>query len=132
MEMYVLKRELLIKKIIEESIHRGDSRFMKEAIFNSMDKLKVNAHQFDGYLSCVNTVQNYYQTNMDLLNIANSKELFYKNGRIYTKVLDSPSTKYTDNSYVSNSLIANGCIIEGTVENCIICRDVHVKKRCDH
>ena len=127
MEMYVMKRELLIK-IIEESVHRGDSRFMKEAIFNTMDKLKVNAYPFDGYLSCVSTIQNFYQTNMDLLNIANCNELFYENGRIFTKVLDSPSTKYSDNSYVSNSLIANGCIIEGTVENCIICRDVHVKK----
>lgn len=127
MEMYIMKRELLIR-IIEESIHRGDSRFLKEAIFNRMDALKVKAYPFDGYLSCINTIQNYYQTNMDMLSIPNSKELFYSNGRIFTKVHDSPSTKYTDSSYVSNSLVANGCIIEGTVENCILSRGVHVKK----
>ncbi len=127
MEMYIMKRDLLIK-IIEESIHRGDARFLKEAIFNRLEGLKVKAYQFEGYLGCINSLQNYYQTNMDMLSVTNSQELFYKNGRIFTKVHDSPSTKYTDSSYVSNSLIANGCIIEGTVENCIICRDVHVKK----
>ncbi len=127
MEMYVLKRDLLIK-IIEEAVHRGEARFLKEAIFTRFDDLRIKGYAFDGYLACINSTQNYYLTNMDLLNVNYSKELFHNNGRIYTKVMDAPSTKYADNSYVSNSLIANGCIIEGTVENSILCRDVHVKK----
>lgn len=127
MEMYVLKRELLIK-IVEDAIHRGDARFVKEALFNRMESLKVGGYPFKGYLSCVNSIQNYYLTNMDLLDISHSKDLFYEHGLIYTKVFDSPSTQYADSSYVSNSLVANGCIIEGTVEDSVLCRDVQIKK----
>ena len=65
---------------------------------------------------------------MALLNREIFTDLFKSNGRIYTKVKDEPSTKYTDTSCVTNSILANGSIIEGTVENSIIFRKVHVKK----
>ncbi len=127
MEMYVIKRELLIR-MIEDSVQRGDARFLKEAIFNRIGTLDIKGYRFHGYLSCVNSIQNYFETNMDLLNVNTSKDLFSTNGRIYTKVMDAHSVQYLDDSYVVNSLVANGTIIEGTVENSVICRDVHIKK----
>lgn len=127
LEMYVMEREKLIE-IIEKSVQHGDANFLKEAIINRMGELKVKGYPFKGYLSCVNSIENYYNTNKDLLSIANANDLFGRNGKIYTKVMDAPSTKYTDKSCVMNSLIANGCIIEGTVENSVIFRGVHVKK----
>lgn len=127
MEMYVIKRDLLIR-IIEDAVQRGDARYLKEAIYNRVGSLEMKSYRFHGYLSCVNSVQNYFETNMDLLNVRVSKDLFSTNGRIYTKVMDAHSTQYTDDSYVVNSLVANGTIIEGTVENSVICRDVHIKK----
>jgi len=33
-----------------------------------------------------------------------------------------------EGSKVKNSLLADGCVIEGTVENCIIFRNVHIGK----
>ncbi|SCZ78859.1 glucose-1-phosphate adenylyltransferase subunit GlgD [Acidaminobacter hydrogenoformans] len=127
MEMYVMKRDRLIK-IIESAIQRGDARFLKEAIFQRLPELKVGAYRFNGYLSCIQTINNYFETNMELLNTQLCEELFGKNGPIYTKVMDAPSTYYSEDSYVSNSLVANGCIIEGKVENSIIHRDVRIKK----
>lgn len=127
LEMYVLKRELLIK-IIEESIQKGDARFLKEGIMNRLSSFDVKGWRFGGYLGCINNTPNYFQTNMDLLNEDAWHELFNKNGKIFTKVMDAPSTYYSEDSFISNSMIANGCIIEGTVENSIICRDVHIKK----
>lgn len=127
MEMYVMKRELLVK-IVEDAIFTGEHRYLKESILSLVGKLSIKGYGFKGYLSCVNSIQNYYNTNMDMLTIANAQDLFNNYGKIYTKVMDAPSTKYTEHSYVNNSLIANGCIIEGTVENSILCRDVHVKK----
>lgn len=127
MEMYLMKRELLIK-IIEESVFKGDARYLKEAVFNRLTQFEVRGYQFKGYLSCVNTVENYFLSNMDLLNEDRYREVFIDNGRISTKVMDAPSTYYSEDSFISNSIIANGCIIEGTVENSIICRDVHIKK----
>lgn len=127
LEMYVMKRELLIK-MIESAIQKGEAHFLKEVIFNRMPLLKVIGFRFQGYLGCINSSVNYFKTNMDLLDPNASRELFNANGKIHTKIMDAPSTQYTEESYVSNSLIANGCIIEGTVENSILCRDVHVKK----
>lgn len=127
MEIYVLKRELLIK-LIEDAVQRGDARYLKECLFNRFSDLEVKGWRHGGYLSAINSTSNYFQTNMDLLCEDKWHELFNENGKIYTKVMDAPSTYYSEDSFISNALIANGCIIEGTVENSIICRDVHIKK----
>ena len=127
MEMYIMKKELLIK-MIEESVATGSVSYLKEAIQNNISNYHVNGYRFDGYLSCINSIENYYKASMDLIDVDIARELFYKNGYIYTRTQDEPPTKYTETSCVSNSVLANGCIIEGRVDNCIIGRGVIVKK----
>lgn len=126
-EMYMMKKELLTD-IIEEGIHMGDGDYLKQVLFNRIQELHVNAYGFDGYMACINSIENYFQANMDLLKPEVSRDLFFKHGLIYTKVKDEPPTKYSDTACVTNSLVANGCVIEGTVENSIVGRGVHVKK----
>jgi len=65
---------------------------------------------------------------MQLLDMDISRELFFKNGLIYTKVKDEPPTKYKENARIINSLVANGCTIDGLVENSILFRSVKIKK----
>ncbi len=127
MEMYIMKKELLIQ-IIENSIAMGDHGYLKNAIYHNMNHLNVNSYLFDGYLACINSIENYYKTSMELLNPNVYQELFYKNGYIYTKTKDAPPTKYKEDSKVINSIVANGCIIEGIVENSIIARGVKIEK----
>ncbi|WP_432404385.1 glucose-1-phosphate adenylyltransferase subunit GlgD [Wukongibacter sp. M2B1] len=127
METYIMKKGLLLE-IIKNSIATGSSQYLKQAILQSISKLNVNAYPFNGYLSCVNSIQNYYRTNMELLDIEVSQELFHKNGLIYTKVKNEPPTEYTDSARITNSLVANGCIIEGVVENSIIGRGVKIER----
>lgn len=127
MEMCILKKSLFIE-IIENSISRGDAMHLKEAILKQARKLNVKGYAFDGYLGCVNSIENYYRVNMDMLDIDISKELFYKNGYIYTNVKDEPPTRYTETANVTDSIIANGCIIEGTVQRSIISRGVKIGK----
>jgi len=64
---------------------------------------------------------------MNLLIPEVRRELFYKNGLIYTKIKDEPPARYLQGSSIQNSLVANGCIVEGTVENCILFRGVKIK-----
>jgi glucose-1-phosphate adenylyltransferase len=127
MEMYILKKDLFIE-IIEDSISKGETMFMKAAMHQLVRKLNVNGFAFDGYLGCVNSIENYYRINMELLNVDISKELFYKNGYIYTNVKDEPPTKYTETADVSNSMVASGCIIEGEVERSVLSRRVKIGK----
>jgi len=127
MEMYLMKRSLLIE-LIEEAIHDGDVDYLKQAVFNQLGKRNVKGFAFDGHLACVNSLDNYYKANLDFLDLEIHKEMFVEHNLIYTKIKDEASTFYSDNSYVSNSLISSGCIIEGTVENSILSRGVHVEK----
>lgn len=125
MEMYIMKKELFIN-IVQESVKTGLYKKVKEYIQTNIDDLKVGTYEFNGYLACVDSVNNYYDANMDLLNVEINKELFYSTNRIYTRVKDEPPTQYSANAKVQNSMIANGCHIEGTVRNSLIFRKVTV------
>lgn len=127
MDMYLLQRDLLVD-IIEECISKGEDILLKEAINRKVSSLKVNSFCFDGYLGCINSVENYYRINMQLLETDILKELFYKSGYIYTKVSDEPSTKYNENALVNNAMIANGCRIDGIVDGSILARGVSIGK----
>jgi glucose-1-phosphate adenylyltransferase len=130
MEMFIMKKEVLINLTLE-CIKSGYYSSIKEAIYKKLGNLKVNAYEFKGYLSCINSAEVYYKTSLDLLNLNINNELFFSNGLIYTKSQDEPPTKYSNSSKVSNSLIANGCIIDGHIENSVIFRRVKIHESAE-
>ena len=65
---------------------------------------------------------------MSILDINIYKQLFLNRKPIFTKVKDEPPTNFSTEASVHQSLIANGCVIDGTVENSILFRGVHVHK----
>lgn len=127
MEMYIMKTNLFIN-IINESITNGLYRKIKDYIKNNLNSLKVIGSEFKGYLSCINSVNAYFNSNMDLLDEKINSEIFYSDRPIYTKVKDEGPTKYSNSSNISNSIVANGSYIEGEVSNCIIGRRVHIRE----
>ena len=127
MEMFIMKKDLLIS-LIHKCIQSGSYSTIKDAIYKNLKNLKVTGYGFKGYLHCVNSISSYYKANMDMLNLKTTKELFFSNGPIYTKIKDEPPTKYSEEGNVKNSIIADGCIIEGIIENSIISRGVTVRK----
>lgn len=127
MEMYIMRKEVFID-IVMESISKGKSFYMNEAINNSIQDLKVNGFEHKGYLKCINSIESYYEANMDLLNPEVAREIFHSERRILTKIKDESPTFYGEEAKVSNSYIANGCIIEGEVHDSIIFRRVNIEK----
>ena len=63
--------------------------------------------------------------NMDLLDYNVRQELF-KKSPVYTKTRDDVPAVYREGNNVKNSLVADGCVIEGSVENCVLFRGVHI------
>ncbi|NMM65790.1 glucose-1-phosphate adenylyltransferase subunit GlgD [Clostridium sp. P21] len=127
MDVILMKKDLLLNflyELAQSDIYEN----LYECIYVNIHKYNVNPYEFQGYVTSVNSINQYYHANMDILNPKVLHELFYNNGFIYTKPKNEPSTKYVKNSLVSNSLIANGCIIEGTVKNSIVSRQVHIAK----
>jgi glucose-1-phosphate adenylyltransferase len=127
MEMYIMSKSLFLD-IIHTCSSKGDCDYLKDAIHRNIGKFNVYGYEHKGYLACVNSIQSYFKTSMQLLDMKISRDLFFKNGLIYTKVKDEAPTKYTENAVVTNSLLANGSMIDGTVENSIVFRGVRVRK----
>lgn len=127
LETYVMKKDRFLRLI--------DNAHSLSAIYTLRDYLMANTkyfnmvgYQFKGYLRCVNSIRQYYDTNMELIDYNTAKQLFNKNWPIFTKTEDNPPSFYSSNAKVKNSLVANGCVIQGEVENSIIGRGVKVKR----
>lgn len=127
MEMYVMKTELFID-IVQECVRSGMYKKIRQFIHSNLETLKVGTYEFDGYLACINSLNSYYNANMDLLKKRINGELFFDGNPIYTKAKDESPTQYTETSKVENSIIANGCYIEGEVKNSIISSKVYIAK----
>ena len=126
-EIYIVKKELLVD-MITDAITTGQNIFLTDVLHNAVNKYKVMAFEFKGYLKNINTIEGYFAASMDMLDEEHIKEVFFQDNRIKTKVKDETPTYYSDDCNVTNSLIANGCKIEGTVINSIIFRRVNVAK----
>jgi glucose-1-phosphate adenylyltransferase len=127
MGIYVLKRELLISLLKECAAH-GNDDFVKDILIKKVGSLDIYGYEFHGYWRNLSTLNMYFRCNMEFLNHEVREELFLRGGKVYTKVKDETPAKYNEEAEVTNSTVADGCIIEGSVENSILFRGVHVKR----
>ncbi|TWI56171.1 glucose-1-phosphate adenylyltransferase subunit GlgD [Halalkalibacter nanhaiisediminis] len=127
MGMFIIRKALLLE-IVDYCIARRKENLLQDGIIANLDRLKVRAYAYKGYLSVVNSIESYFKHSMALLDVDAYTQLFLNRKPIYTKVKDEPPTRYTKDAKVKGSLFANGCVIEGTVENSILFRGVHVHK----
>ncbi len=124
---YIIKKDLLVA-IINGAYSKGFSDLEELLLQKEIHKYKVCKEEIKGYVAVINTVKTYYDKSMELLKEENRSDLFFKNGKIFTKVKDSVPVIYGDNCNVKNSLIADGCTINGSVENSILFRNVVVEE----
>ena len=118
-----------LQSIVQEANARGLKSFHKDIIAKNLKKKLIRAYPFDGWYSLVSSLEGYFDSSMKLLGEEARKDLFgHADRQIYTKIRNSAPTKYADDANVKNSLLADGCVIEGTVENCILFRNVHIGK----
>lgn len=128
MEIFVMKKSYL-ESLIDKVAYADYARSLKSVIYENLGKIDIKGYEHKGYLGCVNSLLTYYNTNMDMLDVDTTKELFFKEGRaIYSKSKDSVPTKYSKGSKVSNSLVANGCEIAGTIKDSIISRSAVIEE----
>jgi glucose-1-phosphate adenylyltransferase len=115
--------------IIEESIAKGYTSFLHDIIIKNVGKANFKVYNYDGWYAQIGSMAGYFDCSMKLLDANVREQLFgVKNRPVLTKVRNSAPTRYCSGAKVTNSVVAEGCIIEGTVENSIIFRGVHVGK----
>ncbi len=125
MDAYICERSFLINTI-ENCIAHGEHDWVMDVLVKNVNRLKIYGYQFDGYVGRVDTIDSYYQNNMNFLKPEIRRELFSSTAKIYTKVKDQVPTHYGDHAKVVDSMVADGCMIDGTVENSVIFRGVHI------
>jgi glucose-1-phosphate adenylyltransferase len=129
LNIVVINREYL-QSVVLDAIAHGYTSFNRDVLARNASRRNYRIYKYDGYFATINSLEDYYMHSMELLgDQTNRAQLFnVKNRPIYTKVRNSAPTKYVEGASAKNSLIADGCIVEGTVENSILFRGVHVGK----
>lgn len=124
----IVKRTYLLN-VLDNAIGRGYTSFMNDVVRRNIGKASYKVYQYDGFYAHVGSVAGYFDCSMKLLKGDTREQLFgIRNRPVLTKIRNSAPTRYCSGANVVNSVIAEGCVIEGTVENSIIFRGVHVCK----
>ena len=124
--VFVARTSFLLSAL-QTAISRGYTSFSKDVLMPSVKAGRVYGYKLDAYYCSIDSLPAYFKANMDLLDKKVRSEIFGDRD-VYTKVNDAPPAKFTETAKVSNSLVHDGCLIEGTVENCILFRNVKVGK----
>ncbi len=127
MEVYLIHKSLL-EYVIDRSIAHGHFDFVGDALMKNVKNLRILGIEHKGYVGRLDSVNAYYDMNLDMLRPEVQKDLFYTGRPVYTKIKDEAPVKYGQDAVVKNSLLANGCVIKGEVEDCMLFRGVRVGK----
>ncbi len=124
----VFSKSFLMTLLLRALSH-GYTSFYRQALSYAMGSARIRIYRHDGYYAKIDGLTHYFQANLALLHAQTRDALFnVKDRPIYTKVRNSPPTRYGDSAVIANALIADGCRIDGTVVNSILFRGVQVRR----
>ena len=124
----VVNRMFLLGALRDAAAH-GFKHFYKDIVARRIGRARIHRYMYEKTFIHINSLEGYFASSMKLLDPEIRNSLFgVDNMPVYTKLRNSSPTRYTADAKVTNSYVADGCVIEGTVENCIIFRGVHIGK----
>lgn len=124
----VFSKSFLLTLLLSALAH-GYTSFYRQALSYAMGSARIRIYRHDGYYAKIDSLTHYFHANLALLRTETRNALFGAKDRpIYTKVRNSPPTRYGDSAVIANALIADGCRIDGTVVNSILFRGVQVRR----
>lgn len=132
MGMFIMSRKKLLELVREMTPH-GKYHFEKDFLIPEFyeGRLKINVYSFHNVALYNESVEEYYDNNMALLDENVRHSLFRPELPIYTKVRDAVPSLFGQHSHAPNCLIADGCHIFGDAENSIIFREVDIDEHAD-
>ncbi len=127
MDTYVMKRDVFVK-LIKKAASLSSVYTLANIINAEAENLDIRGVAHKGYFAAVTDLKSYYEANLQLLEFDLTEELFTPDWPFYTKTTDSCPVHYFEGCEVKNSMVANGSLIEGTIDSCVIGRNVKVGK----
>ncbi len=123
----IAKREMIVN-IVSQTAAQGHHSFVRDVLQRCVNEgiLRVMGYKSPVRAWHIDSVQSYYQFNIDTLKADIRAELFDGRRPVYTKVRDDMAARYGARAEVSGSLIADGGRVDGIVENSIVFRGVTI------
>ena len=128
MDIYVLSKSWLMAQVREHIAHNL-YHMDRDLVLNLWQKgaVTVNVYPFDGVALFTETVEEYFQNSLALIQKEVRHDLFVGNHPVYTKVRDRVPSYYGEEASVDNCLVADGCMLEGSARDSILFRQVSIK-----
>ncbi len=127
MDIFVLSKKLLEERV-REHFARNLYHMDRDFVMGQWQKgqLSVNTYSFEGIALYNETVSEYYDNSLALIEKDIRKDLFHGAHPIYTKVRDRVPSFYDEGCKVENSIVADGCSLAGQVRHSVLFRQVTV------
>ena len=130
--VYCFKPQTLIEVLKINAAEDSSFEFGRDIIPRLMyEQKRVYGYKFRGYWGYTQTIEEYWQTNMDLLGPEPEIDLEawgVRTNMEHRGICDCQPLKIGPSASIQDSLVYNGCIVEGTVERSILFPGAHVKK----
>ena len=125
MDLFVTTKKWLINMVRERIAHNA-FHMDRDLILGGWQsgKVSVNAYEFDGIALYNESVQDYFENSMALLDPKVHKSIFDRKHPVYTKVRDRVPSYYGEGSHIDNCMVADGCMLEGSAKDSILFRQV--------
>lgn len=128
LNLWMIRRSLLCE-LVDEAREHARTDLLRDVISPNLKNLDVRAVAYDGYFASMNSLSEYFSSNMDLINPEARAALFEIPSRpVLTKIRNSTPTYYSAGCHVENCLCADGCRIGGTALQSVFFRGVSVGK----
>ncbi len=123
-------RPAVLFEVLKKNQEGASFEFGRDIIPMMMaQNYKVHGFKFRGYWGYTRTIDEYWQTSMDLLGPEPKIDLEawgIRTNLAHRGIADRQPVKIGAHGSIENSMVYNGCIIEGTVRNSILFPGVHV------
>jgi len=132
MTIFCFKPEVLLQVLEANNREDNSFEFGRDILPRLMtEQRKVYGYKFYDYWGYTRTIEEFWQTNMDLL--GSDPKIDFKQWGIRTNlehrgIRDFQPLKIGNHAQVQDSLIYNGCVVDGSVERSILFPGVYVKK----
>ena len=125
MGIYVFNTRFLYERLIADHDDPASSHdFGRDVIPSVIKKYRVHAHRFQGprgqrgYWRDVGSLDNYYEANMELVDVVPELNLYDKEWPILTEQAQSPPAKFVFDDddrrgMAVDSMVSGGCVISG-------------------
>ena len=127
MDIFVLNKRWLMEQVKDHIAHNL-YHMDRDLVMGLWQKgaATINVFRYEGIAMFNESVEEYFQNSLALVNKEVRDDLFGRNHPVYTKVRDRVPSYYGEDCNIDNCYVADGCMLGGDVKNSILFRQVTV------